>query len=61
VPGVIDGRRWLRQRIAQLEELLAGDPPADQRAQIEAELDEAKAELHRTSGWRRWLLFGARR
>jgi hypothetical protein len=61
VPGVIDGRRWLRQRIARLEDLLGGDPPAEQRAQLETELAEAKAELHRMAGWRRWLLWGARR
>jgi hypothetical protein len=60
VPEVIDGRRWLRQRIEQLEQQLGADPPADQRPQLEAELTEAKAELRRMSGWRYWLLFGAR-
>jgi hypothetical protein len=61
MPGVIDGRRWLRQRIQHLEEALAGDPPAELRPQLEAELAEARAELHRTGTWRRWLLWGARR
>jgi hypothetical protein len=61
MPGVIDGRRWLRQRIAHLEEALQSDPPAGQRQQLEAELAGARQELRRTGGWRRWLLFGARR
>jgi hypothetical protein len=61
MPGVIDGRRWLRQRIAHLEEMLRDDPPAEQRPHIEAELARARAELRSTGSWRRWLLWGARR
>jgi len=61
VPGIIDGRRWLRQRIAHLEERLqAEDPSTEERAQLETELAEAKAELRRSAGWARWLLWGAR-
>jgi hypothetical protein len=60
MPGVIDSRRWLRQRIEHLEELLEADPPAEQRAGIEAELAQARMELQRSSPWRRWLLWGTR-
>ncbi len=59
MPGVIDSRKWLRQRITHLEELLQSDPPDEQRQVIQAELDQARAELRRTSGWRRWLLWGS--
>jgi hypothetical protein len=61
MPGVIDGRRWLRQRIEHLETVLGDNPPAEQRAQLEAELAAAKAELRRTGSWRRWLLWGTPR
>jgi hypothetical protein len=55
MPGVIDGRRWLRQRIAHLEAALAADPPDDQRARLQTELDAARAELRRARSWSRWL------
>jgi hypothetical protein len=58
VPGVIDGRHWLRQRIATLEEALQAELTADQRAPIEAELTMVRAELARRRGWRHWLLWG---
>ncbi len=58
MPGVIDGRRWLRQRISYLEGVLSEDPPAEQRAQLETELAQARAELRRTHGWARWLFWG---
>jgi hypothetical protein len=51
MPGVINGRQWLRQRIRHLEELLRGDPPAEQRQAIEAELAQARLELRRSYGW----------
>jgi hypothetical protein len=54
VPGLIDGRGWLRQRIARLEEALRGDLPDEQRAAVEAELQQARGEL-RWSRVRRWL------
>ncbi len=61
MPGIIDGRRWLRQRIAHLEALLEEGPPPEQRVALEAELETARAELGRAGAWRRWLLWGARR
>jgi hypothetical protein len=61
MPGVIDSRHWLRQRIGHLEELLRNDPPPEQRQAIEAELAQAREELRRSAGWVRWLLWGARR
>jgi hypothetical protein len=60
MPGVIDSRHWLRQRISHLEELLAKDPPPEQRQLIEAELASAREELRRSRGWVRWLLWGSR-
>jgi hypothetical protein len=56
---VIDGRRWLRQRIQHLEGQLRGDLTDAQRAPLEAELDRARAELRRQRR-RRWLLWGTR-
>jgi hypothetical protein len=55
VPGVIDGRRWLRQRIQVLEAELAAGPSEPERTVLEAELQQAKAELHRRGRWRVWL------
>ncbi len=59
MPGVINGRHWLRQRIHHLEELLRGDPPPEQREVIEAELAQARQELRRSHGWAGWFLRGA--
>ena len=53
--GVIDGRRWLRQRIQHLEAVLSDNPPPEQRPLLEADLAAARAELRRSGGWRRWL------
>jgi hypothetical protein len=58
MPGVIDGRRWLRQRIQHLETVLGDNPPPEQRPQLEAELAAARAELRRHGGWLRWLWRG---
>jgi hypothetical protein len=57
--GVIDGRRWLRQRIQHLEAQLRGDLNDDQRAHLEAQLAQARAEL-RHERRRRWLWWGPR-
>jgi hypothetical protein len=59
VPGVIDGRRWLRQRVQHLEAQLQAEQSEAQRAQLQIELDRARAELGRTRR-RRWLFWGAR-
>ena len=56
MPGVIDGRRWLRQRIEHLETMLGRDLPPDQRQLMEAELERARSELRRLR-WR-WLFRG---
>jgi hypothetical protein len=61
MPGVIDSRHWLRQRISHLEGLLRSDLPPEQRQAVEAELGQARDELRRSAGWVRWLLWGARR
>jgi hypothetical protein len=58
MPGVIDGRRWWRERIAHLEAALRGDLTEEQRAAIETELAQARAELRQSRRWRRWLLWG---
>jgi hypothetical protein len=55
MPGVIDGRRWLRQRIAHLEAAISADPPDEQRARLQTELEAARAELRRTRRWFGWL------
>ena len=61
MPGIIDGRDWLANRRRFLQEQLAKDPTAEQRAAIEAELADLDQELttsrrHR----RRWSFWGAR-
>jgi hypothetical protein len=59
VGGVIDGRHWLRQRIQYLEAQLREDLSDARRAQLEAELERARAEL-RHERRRRWLWWGSR-
>jgi hypothetical protein len=59
VADVIDGRRWLRQRIQQLEAQLQGDVSDEQRAHLQSELDRVRAEL-RHERRRRWLFWGPR-
>jgi hypothetical protein len=51
MPGVINRRQWLRQRIRHLEELLRDDPAPEQRELIEAELAQARQEIRRSYGW----------
>jgi hypothetical protein len=55
--GVVDGRRWLRQRIQHLEAQLQGEVSEPRRAQLRSELEQARAELSRQR-WRRWLMWG---
>jgi hypothetical protein len=47
MPGVIDGKRWIAQRLKFLRERLAADPSAEQRAAIEAEIETLSAERRR--------------
>jgi hypothetical protein len=55
--GVVDGRRWLRQRIQHLEAELQGEVSEARRAQLTSELEQAQAELARQRR-RRWLMWG---
>jgi hypothetical protein len=57
--GVIDGRRWLRQRIQHLEAQLQEEVSEARRAQLSSELEQARTELRRQR-WRHWLLWGSR-
>lgn len=44
VAGVVNGDRWIAERLAFLRERLAADPPADERAAIEAEIEVLSKE-----------------
>jgi hypothetical protein len=59
VPGIINSGNWLTNRRQFLQGELAKDPPAEQRAAIEAELANVNAQIseNRRHWWRR-LLFG---
>jgi hypothetical protein len=54
VPGVIDDRRWIAQRLAFLRERLASDLSEDERRAVEAEIEALSAQRPRT-------VFGRRR
>lgn len=59
--GVIDGRKWLQDRLRHLQAQLDADPSDDQRQAIEAEIEKLRGEAgssHRR--WRRWLVWGGR-
>jgi hypothetical protein len=59
MPGVIDGRRWLRQRIQHLEAQLREEVSEARRSQLSSELEQARTELRRERR-RRWLWWGSR-
>jgi len=61
VAPIIEGRRWLEDRLRFLQaELDRTADPADRRG-IEAEIERVNQELGRhKSGWRRWWIFGGR-
>ncbi|MCA1656725.1 MAG: hypothetical protein LC713_03285, partial [Actinobacteria bacterium] len=48
--GIIDGRQWLRDRVSHLRALLDGDPTAEERAAIEAEMDQLLVEASEEGG-----------
>jgi hypothetical protein len=41
---VIDGERWIAERLAFLRQRLAGEPEADERSAIEAEIEVLSKE-----------------
>jgi hypothetical protein len=59
--GVIDGRRWLQERLRNLQAQLDADPSDDQRQAIEAEIEKLRAEAGSTRRrFRRWFIWGGR-
>jgi hypothetical protein len=63
MPGIIDGRQWLENRLAHLQEQLQSetDLSAADRKAIEAETAELKAELASSRRrFRRFILWGGR-
>jgi len=61
VTGIVDGHKWLEERMATLRAALASEEDPDRRAAIEVEMAKIEPELrsHRR-GRRRWLIFGGR-
>jgi len=47
VPGVIDGRRWIDERLKFLRERLAAGPADEERQSIETEIETLLAERRR--------------
>ncbi len=63
MPGIIDGKGWVEQRIRRLRSALgSGELTESQRVLVETELAqlEEEAARHRRT-FRRWLLLGGRR
>jgi hypothetical protein len=61
VSGVIDGRKWLQDRMRHLQAQLDADPSDDERQAIEAEMDKLRAEAASSHGrFRRWFIWGGR-
>jgi hypothetical protein len=61
VSGIIEGRRWLEERLRHLQAALSTEITDDQRKAIEAEIERlrgAAGSHHRR--FRRWLLWGGR-
>lgn len=59
--GIIEGRRWVQQRLRHLQAALGTDITDDQRKAIEAEIDKLRGEAgasHRR--FRRWFWWGGR-
>lgn len=60
--SIIDGRRWLRERIAHLEAALEGDDLDEgQREAVTTELEQLRAEHGQASRRRWWRWFGGPR
>jgi hypothetical protein len=61
VSGVIDGRKWLKDRLRHLESQLDAEPSDEQRKALEVEIEKLRAEAganRRLFG--RWFLWGGR-
>jgi hypothetical protein len=61
VSGIIEGRKWLEERLRHLEAALSTEVTDDQRKAIEAEIEKLRGEAgasHRH--FRRWFLWGGR-
>jgi hypothetical protein len=50
----VDGHDWTAKRLRFLQDLLDDDPNDEQRAAIEAEMNELRRSKR---GWRRWIGF----
>lgn len=62
VGPIIDGHRWIKERIGHLEAALERDDLDEgQRQAITTELDQLRAEHSRTGRRRWWRLFGGPR
>jgi hypothetical protein len=61
MPGIIDGRKWVEERLRNLHAMLDANPAEDDRTAIQAEIDRLRtqAESNRRRH-RRWLLWGGR-
>jgi hypothetical protein len=61
VSGVIDGRKWLQDRLRHLQAQLDVEPSDDQRKAIEAEIEKLRAEAGVSRRrFRRWFIWGGR-
>jgi hypothetical protein len=59
MPGIVNGGAWLSRRRRFLEEELAKNPPAEQRAAFDAELAKVNEELGASRRrWWRGMLWG---
>jgi hypothetical protein len=54
MPDIIDGHRWLLERIDHLEHLITDDLSTNQREAVQAELARLRDELGRSRRHRRW-------
>jgi hypothetical protein len=50
----VDGHDWTAKRLRFLQQLLDDNPSDEQRAAVEAEMNELRGSRR---GWRRWLGF----
>jgi len=61
VPGIINGRQWVDERLRNLRAMLDANPSEELRTAIEAEIarlrPEAESARRRV---RRWFLWGGR-
>lgn len=61
VAGIIDGRKWLDERLQHLRGLLDANPTDDERAAIDAEIGRLEAEAGTSRRrFRRWIVWGGR-